>query len=135
MILDFDPTRAAHFEVEAWKAHHVGKHARLLRMVIAMHHEVFGLGRVKALIACRPLVSAIRAHNRVDKVTAQRELELYYFLLKRFNRYTYSESAVAAKEAAWWWLHDDLEHVADKAPSLTHLRSCARCFWACRLRA
>lgn len=118
-MLDYNPKKAAHFEVRWWQAHHHGQKLRLAYFLLRHQMELFSVNFFVALKAVQFLVPAVHAHNYRKKEKAIQHVTEYYSFIKKYTHYTYQPQSVAEKEVEWWWIHDDLEHEKDKS-SLTH---------------
>lgn len=115
-MLNFNPKKVAYFEVQAWQAHHYGQKIKLVYFLLRHQMELFGIHSWQAVRALQLLVPAIQAHNRSEKVMAENYLASYYSLIKKIINYPFNTKVVASREASWWWIHDDLEHIKDKTP-------------------
>lgn len=115
-MLNYIPEKVAFFEVQAWKAHHHGQKVRLIYFLLRHHMELFSIHSWQAIKALKLLVPAIRAHNFSKKVEAEELLVTYYSKIKKYTGYSFDPKLVASKEAAWWWIHDDLEYNLEKTP-------------------
>lgn len=114
-MLNYRPSKVAKWEVKAWQAHHYGNKYRLAYYLMRQHMELFSIHSWQAIKAMRLLVPAIRAHNYIKKDAAEKHLQKYYGLIKQYTHYSYDIKLVAHHEAAWWWVHDELEHKTDKS--------------------
>ena len=118
-----NPERVAYYEAAGWRAYYDHKWITLLRLIVGLCQEQFGIPFPWSLLAgyytTRASVAWVPADHDEHKVL--RYLEKFYQLARRFAGLTFDPSRVAALELRYFDVHRRLAGKADKAEFLQTL--------------
>jgi len=104
----FDPDRLAYLEVAGWRAYYDRKWARMLRFMLQMMREQFGLSWPRSIQAAYYMVRASAAWAPVDHDTrvVRRNLRNFYrAVVKHGANFRFDPVKVAELEFKYWDLH------------------------------
>lgn len=106
----FDPVKVAHYEKEAWVAYYQRRWLRLLRMLIALVRETFGLSLWQALYVGLPLTRAQIAFAPKDNdvPAAVADMRRFYTFVQRVHGEDFDPDVVARLDVDWWVVHRQL---------------------------
>ncbi|HNS00992.1 MAG TPA: hypothetical protein PKM78_01260 [Anaerolineae bacterium] len=127
----FDADRVAHFERAGWEAYYDRRWLRVLRLMVQLNREQFGMSLPAALAASFDIVRASRAFAPVDNdpaaVTAH--LRRYYVRASHAAGLHADPATLAGLEMDYWMVHRRLaiarrtapDHSGDIAPMVEAL--------------
>jgi len=103
----FDPVKVAHYEKEAWVAYYQRRWFKLLRMLIALVRETFGLSPWQALYLGIPLTRAQIAFAPKDNdvPAAVADMRRFYAFVQRAHGEDFDPDEVARLDVDWWVIH------------------------------
>jgi hypothetical protein len=115
-----NPERVAYFEAAGWRAYYDHKWIKLLRLIVELCHEHFGIPFPMSFLAgyytTRAVVAWVPTDHDEQKVL--RYLEKFYQLARRFSNLHFDPSHVAALEFQYFDVHRRLSGTAEKAALL-----------------
>ncbi len=113
----FEPDRLAHYEAAGWRAYYDRKWPRLLRLIVSLCQEQFGIPFPVSLVAAYYVVRASMAWAPVDHDVRTVECfsVKFYRLAKRYSGLGFDPQRVARDEVAYYDVHRRLVGNADKA--------------------
>lgn len=114
-ILQFDPVRVGQLEARWWRADHDHNRQLLLKSLVEEHIELYELSEDNAQKVLGFLAQAVQLHQSRQWEEVTQMITKYYKEIKRMTGLSYDPQEVAKLEVAWWRLHDELEHTADKS--------------------
>ncbi len=119
----FDPDRVAYFETEGWRAYYDRKWPRLLRLLVTMSHEQFGIPWPQAVAAAYYVTRASAAWVPLDHDEAKvlRYYEAFYRLARRYSGLSFDPKRVAKLELKYNDDHRRLVDAEDKTELLQTL--------------
>ncbi|MBU0708151.1 di-trans,poly-cis-decaprenylcistransferase [Patescibacteria group bacterium] len=113
--VNFDPKKAAQYEVGWWKAHHYRDTVKMRENFVKLVSEVYSMDLESASGTLDCFTRAVvEGHNQRDWVVASEEMSKFYQLIKESTQMNFDPRAVGILEVAWWEIHDELEEVVDK---------------------
>lgn len=113
---DFNPEATGRAEYEFWRAHHEKDVPRLQAALESWTGQLYGLDSESAAEAVTFLLEATQHHDARDWPQAVHSAERYYRVIQDQTDLAFSPKRAGSLEVAWWRVHDDLEHTADKEP-------------------
>lgn len=126
-----DPDRVAFFEKAGWEAYYDRKWLRVLRLMVQLNREEFGMLLPTAIAAAVDVVRASLAFAPVDNdvPAATRHLRRYYEKAQRSTGFRADAQTLAALEMDYWVVHRRLaverrqapDHVGDIEPMVESL--------------
>ena len=118
-----NPERVAYFEAAGWRAYYDHKWIKMLRLIVGLCQEQFGIPFPLSLLAgyytTRASVAWVPADHDEQKVL--RYLEKFYRLARRFSGLKFDPSRVAVLELHYFDVHRRLSGKAEKAEFLQTL--------------
>lgn len=116
-----DPDRVAFFEKAGWEAYYDRKWLRVLRLIVQLNREEFGMSLPTAIAASVDVVRASLAFAPVDNdvPAATRHLRRYYKKAQRSTGFRADAKALAALEMDYWVVHRRLAVERRLAPDHT----------------
>ena len=106
----FDPDKVAQYEAAGWEAYYDRNWPRVLRLMVQLNREQFGLSWSQAIAAAVDIVCASIAFapqdNDVPKATAY--LQRFYAKARRAQQIDADAATLAAREIDYWIVHRQL---------------------------
>ena len=126
-----DPDRVAYFEKAGWEAYYDRKWLRVLRLMVQLNREQFGMSLPTAIAAAVDVVRASLAFAPVDNdvPAATEHLRRYYEKAPRSAGVLMDAAKLAALEMDYWIVHrklaierrQTLDHTGDIEPMVESL--------------
>jgi hypothetical protein len=118
-----NPERVAYYEAAGWRAYYDHKWITLLRLIVGLCQEQFGIPFPWSLLAGYYTTRASAAWVPVDhdEQKVLRYLERFYQLARRFSGLHFDSSLVAALELHYFDVHRRLSGISEKAELLQTL--------------
>lgn len=127
----FNPDRVAYFEKAGWEAYYDRQWLRVLRLMVQLNREEFGMSLFTASAAAINVVRASLAFAPVDNdiPAATRHLAGYYAKVRRSAGLQIAAATLAALEMDYWVVHRQLaverrqasDHTGDIEPMVESL--------------
>lgn len=116
-----DPDRVAYFEKAGWEAYYDRKWLRVLRLMVQLNREEFGMSLPTAIAASIHVVRASLAFAPVDNdvPAATEHLRRYYEKARRSAGLQADAAKLAALEMDYWVVHRKLAIERRQAPDHT----------------
>ena len=116
-----DPDRVAFFEKAGWEAYYDRKWLRVLRLMVQLNREQFGMSLPTAIAAAVDVVRASLAFAPVDNdvPAATEHLRHFYEKAGRSGGLRADAQALAALEMDYWIVHRQLAVERREAPDHT----------------
>ena len=116
-----DPDRVAYFEKAGWQAYYDRKWLRVLRLMVQLNREQFGMSLLTAIAAAVDVVRASLAFAPVDNdvPAATEHLRHFYEKAGRSGSLRADAQALAALEMDYWVVHRQLAVERRQAPDHT----------------
>jgi hypothetical protein len=118
-----NPERVAYYEAAGWRAYYDHKWIKMLRLIVGLCQEQFGIPFPLSLLAGYYTTRASAAWVPVDhdEQRVLRYLEKFYQLARRFSDLKFDPSHVAALELHYFDVHRRLSGTSEKAEFLQTL--------------
>ena len=118
-----NPERVAYFEAAGWRAYYDQKWIKMLRLIVGLCQEQFGIPFPWSLLAGYYTTRASAAWVPIDhdEQKVLRYLAKFYQLARRFSGLTFDPSRVAALELQYFDVHRRLSGKSEKAEFLQTL--------------
>jgi len=116
---DFDPERVAYFEAAGWRAYYDHNWLRLLRLIVGLCHEQFGIPFPQSLLASYYITRAsagwVDVNHDEQKIRALHEK--FYRIARRYSGLNFDPRRAAELEERYWDVHRRLskENQSDKS--------------------
>ena len=116
-----DPDRVAYFEKAGWQAYYDRKWLRVLRLMVQLNREQFGMSLLTAIAAAVDVVRASLAFAPVDNdvPAATEHLRHFYEKAGRSGSLRADAQALAVLEMDYWVVHRQLAVERRQAPDHT----------------
>ena len=103
----FDPVKVGHDEKEAWAAYYQRRWLSLLRWLVTLVRETFGLSLWQAVYIGIPLTRAQIAFAPQDNDVprAQAYMRRFYAFIKRVHHEDFDPDEAARLDVNWWVIH------------------------------
>lgn len=127
----FDPEKVAYYEKAGWEAYYDRRWLRVLRLMVQLNREQFGMALPTAIAAALDIVRASVAFAPVDNdvPAATAHLQRYYAKARRSAGVQADAATLAELEMDYWVVHrrlavarrDDPNHTGDIEPMVQAL--------------
>ncbi len=114
--LTLNPESTARAEYEFWRAHDDKDPSRLRSALERWTGELYGLEPDVSAEAVGHLFGAVAAHDTREWDAAVEHAARYYAVIEKHSGLSFDPRQAGELEVAWWRIHDELEHEADKGP-------------------
>jgi hypothetical protein len=113
-----DPDRVAYFEAAGWRAYYDRKWVRLLRLLVGLCQEQFGIPFPRSLQAAYLATRGSMAWVPIDhdEAKAVRYFTKFYALARRYSGLCYDPARAAQLELRYYDVHRQLVDETDKTP-------------------
>jgi hypothetical protein len=117
----FDPNKVAYYETAGWEAYYDRNWLRVLRLMVQLNREEFGLSLPQALAAALDVVRASIAFKPVDNDVPKTThfLERYFNRARRATGLQADAQRLAELEIRYWIVHRRLALERQKQPNQT----------------
>ena len=114
--LTLNPESTARAEYEFWRAHDDKDRPRIEAALERWTGELYGLEPDVSAEAVGHLFGAVAAHDTREWDAAVEHAARYYAVIEKHSGLSFDPRQAGELEVAWWRIHDELEHEADKGP-------------------